>query len=211
MWPSVLSPLRRSTLVCTCTCTLTCQASHQTCTTTQIQNFPLLFPKPGLDMICSGHLCWAQICIPCSVWRAFSLQTDTVCWVILYSLCLQASLQPCPLAPGSSRLLPSCCSSQQPGGHTLPQLDLGLMAAHASAGCCLAVGFCTFLEWSLYFCLSQQTVKENTPVLPAWRLASTVQWKGSVADSGLNLGYKGRMTWVVAARGAVVTVRKDNA
>lgn len=56
MWPSVLSPLRRSTLVCTCTCTLTCQASHQTCTTTQIQNFPLLFPKPGLDMIWTSLL-----------------------------------------------------------------------------------------------------------------------------------------------------------
>lgn len=162
-------------------------------------------------MICSGHLCWAQICILCSIWRAFWLQTDTVCWVILYCLRLQASLQPCPPAPGSSWLLPSCCSRQQPGGHMLPQLDLCLMAAHASAGCCLAVRFCTFLEWSLYFCSLQQTVKENTPVLPAWRLASTVQWKGSVADSGVSLGYKGRMTWVVAARGAVMTVRRDYA
>lgn len=98
------------------------------------------------------------------------------------------------LSRGSSQLLPSCCSCWQPRGHTLPQLDLGLMAAHTSAGCCLVVRFCTFSECSLNFCSLQQNVKENTFVLLACRLASTVQWKESVVDSPVNPGYKGKMT-----------------
>lgn len=153
VWPSVLSPLWRLALVCPCTCRLKCQASHQTCTTTQTWIFPSLFPKPRLDMVCSsGSLSWAQIYVPCSARRVFWLQTDIVCWVILHPLCLQVSFQHCPPTPGSSQLLPSHCLCRQPRGHMLPQLDLSLMAAHASAGCCLAVRLCAFSKWSLNFC-----------------------------------------------------------
>lgn len=60
----------------------------------------------------------------------------------------------------------------------MPQLDLGLLAAIASSGCCSAVRFCTFSEQSLNFSLWPHNAEEKTFVPPACRLASAVQCEG---------------------------------
>lgn len=54
-------------------------------------------------------------------------------------------------------------------------------------------------------------MQENTFALLVCRMASTVWWKGSGAEGSVNPGYKGKITWVVVARVAVMTERRDDA